>query len=977
MNNIITSSDYQTYKKSNEAIISFIKQNQEKIDLASYLKATDNDRYSTDNPNVFIKHSTTQFPESLKRDIEKCKMGFLLAINHVWISSGSLLCLWNYVEKTEVFRYECNEAVENVDILKFSNHVELVISTSKHIFLHGIDQTNKKKLIIISSTHINSDGVIMSNFTTTDTRRVFMQGSDGHLYELIIISDTNGLSTSCRIHCHTASPILKYTSYFFRSAPKASVKSMVVDNDEKFLFLLLSDSSIHSVNIQGSSYLPIQRYNATNLESIHLISKTESKQINLMAVSSKGERLYFSCKNKTIDLIYTRSYPPLPGSLLFNNLTNELCELSYYNHGVFAAVLVKSEKKYLLFTTANSIRDGNSNPTLVEDVYNELIGKKIWSVIENSSQESLQNSYFKESLKLSESPARQFATLSTSGITHYTKQRSIDYLSDVLNSNDPSAIVNFLHRYGSVETCALSFLLACSSNSSPEAVQFIRNSVDKDEGLLLHFSKIIEDIWNVDIMQRFISKDQFIEAQERLEKLLLLLQSNLSIKAEIIDLVVRTVGGISFVCFIHDREWDKISGILYSTSTSCSFSDLITTEEGAILLREIVLAAIKTSTAGDESNNYTYISSFLDLNCSHLLGESNITYYKGAECLQAAHYHSNNATALNESLDHFKNIIEFIDLDTLQSLCEENYRLKNHNGAIELAYAKLQTENPPTPKTYSIIFATMADAVQNDDQEQNYSKSVVENALQLSNGEQYHYAIYDWLMEKDHKSILTTLDTPLLVKYFKSLCSPSESLICLHKYHDHRKEYRSAMDCLVDLATKIPNITLDTRLTYLRIACDYLTKIDDISAQEKKTLKLTYDEAEVQLSLYYTLLTNDTTKPAAKQLESSLQPADTLLNQFAYKYELHEQALRLLHILEQFDYSYVKKAWTCIIKECKSQEKMKDKFLDLAERIYPSITSFPVYTIYDILKKYHPGHADTLLVQAVPELKDLIIERGA
>lgn len=150
-------------------------------------------------------------------------MGFLSAINHVWISSGSLLCLWNYVEKTEIFRYECSEAVENVDILKFSNQVELVISTSKHIFLHGINQTNKKKLTIISSTHVISDGVIMSNFTTTDTRRVFMQGNDGHIYELIIISDTNGLSTSCRIHCHTASPILRYTSYFFKSVPKGKL----------------------------------------------------------------------------------------------------------------------------------------------------------------------------------------------------------------------------------------------------------------------------------------------------------------------------------------------------------------------------------------------------------------------------------------------------------------------------------------------------------------------------------------------------------------------------------------------------------------------------------------------------------------------------------------------------------------------------------------------------------------------------------
>ncbi|KAI9269501.1 hypothetical protein EDC94DRAFT_371972 [Helicostylum pulchrum] len=523
----------------------------------------------------------------------------------------------------------------------------------------------------------------------------------------------------------------------------------------------------------------------------------------------------------------------------------------------------------------------------------------------------------------------------------------------------------------------MSVLLACSSDSSPQAVQFIRDSVDKDEGLLLHFSRVVEDIWNVDIMQRFIPKDQFVEALGRLEKLLLLLQSNLNIKTEIIDLVVRTVGGISFVCFVHDREWDKISEILYSTSTSCSFSDLVTTEEGAVLSREIILAAIKTSTAGDESNNYTYISSFLDSNCSHLLGESNITFYKGAECLQAAHYHSNNANALNESLGHFKDIIELIDSDSLQLLCEENCRLKNHDGAIELAYAKLQTENPPTSRTYSIIFATIADAVRHDDQEQSYSKSVVENALRLSNGEEYHHAIYDWLMEKDHKSILTTLDTTLLVRYLKSLPSPAMSLTCLQKYHDYREEYRSAMNCLMDLATKIPDITLNERLSCVQKASEYLTKIDDISAQEKTTLDLTYKEAKIQLSLYNTLLANDTTKPAAKQLESSLQSADILLNQFAYKYELHEQALRLLDILEQFDYSYVKKAWTCIIKECKSPEKMKDKILDLAEHLYPSITSFPVYTVHDILKKYYPGHADTFLVHAVPELKDLINERSA
>lgn len=67
---------------------------------------------------------------------------------------------------------------------------------------------------------------------------------------------------------------------------------------------------------------------------------------------------------------------------------------------------------------------------------------------------------------------------------------------------------------------------------------------------------------------------------------------------------------------------------LSSTSTSCSFSDLVTSEEGAILSRELVLATIKASTLGNSSNQYIYISSFLDSNCSHLLGDNNIIYYK-------------------------------------------------------------------------------------------------------------------------------------------------------------------------------------------------------------------------------------------------------------------------------------------------------------------------------------------------------------
>lgn len=137
---------------------------------------------------------------------------------------------------------------------------------------------------------------------------------------------------------------------------------MVVDNKQEFLYYLLTDSSIHSVDIQGSVYLPNERYMGTQLESLHLIPRTESTKVNLMAISNKGERLYFVCKDKKIELVYTRSAPPLPGSLLFNELTNQTCNLSFYNHGVFAAVLNKSKKAYLVMTNANSIQDKDETP---------------------------------------------------------------------------------------------------------------------------------------------------------------------------------------------------------------------------------------------------------------------------------------------------------------------------------------------------------------------------------------------------------------------------------------------------------------------------------------------------------------------------------------------------------------------------------------------------------------------------------------
>jgi hypothetical protein len=137
----------------------------------------------------------------------------------------------------------------------------------------------------------------------------------------------------------------------------------------------------------------------------------------------------------------------------------------------------------------------------VEDAYNQHVEKKIWSVIESSSSASLKNHYLKETLESPESLPRQFSTLSESGITHYTKQHPIDHLAQVVCSNDKASTLKFIDRYGAVEAAALAFSLACSRKQTPQVIDFLRNTVMKDDGLLLYFSRIVESIWTLDIIQ--------------------------------------------------------------------------------------------------------------------------------------------------------------------------------------------------------------------------------------------------------------------------------------------------------------------------------------------------------------------------------------------------------------------------------------------------------------------------------------------
>lgn len=137
----------------------------------------------------------------------------------------------------------------------------------------------------------------------------------------------------------------------------------------------------------------------------------------------------------------------------------------------------------------------------MEDVYSELLGQKVWSINDISSKMALDTHYFAETSVSPEVPSRELCTLSASGITHYVKQRPVDYLSQVISKQDPQRMLAFLKRFGAAESSAIGFLLACSSKTSTNVVNFIHNLRLKEEGLLLYVSRIVKSIWDVDVLQ--------------------------------------------------------------------------------------------------------------------------------------------------------------------------------------------------------------------------------------------------------------------------------------------------------------------------------------------------------------------------------------------------------------------------------------------------------------------------------------------
>ncbi|RCI01323.1 hypothetical protein CU097_015113 [Rhizopus azygosporus] len=936
MNNVITGSVNEAFSCFCDCISQLNEQDKAKLNLDSYFHDTTTISNEYTNNNAFVKGSTTAFPEPLASIIHNplsipYKLGFLLNANRVWLTANKTLYIWNFLETDNIFRYDCHDNIERVEICE--KQKELYVCTRNSLFVHSFSIDTDNRLKILSKADARTSGVVMSNILNTDTGRTFMQGDDGHLYELNIDRDSNGLAVGIKkLSCITEQSYFRYLSLFVKSVPEVPIKKIALNNEEKILYILLKDSTIQAVDIQGNNFVYGHKFKATMVEDIQLVPTSESRIIDLIAIDGKGNRYYLSNKASGIGTVHERLAPPMLGSLLFNQFTNEALQHSFYGSGVFAAIVSKSSNNYLLLTRTALTKTAQTQPVFNEDFYAERLNDTLMIM---ESELNTPGRYIENIVEASGKPQRQLVALNKNGVTFYKEQRLIEQFSALLAKGNPSAIIEFTEKYGVDETLALCLLTSIISPAhNREATSFLYEYPSVDNGLLLYISRLLKDIRTVDILAEDVPLDAFNFVADQLEKLhSFLRQARINISNDLLTYTIRCKEGVHFVQFIYkvclQNEAARKKLVDYAPLT---FEKLVSTEKGAFAAKNVV----------------------------------------GLESLRRAEVELNKKPELEQSLTHFKKIIELISLDQLKELCNKYCALRGNIESMKLVLAKYQLVNSEQKtQIYELIYDTLRSTF---DEPEERLRVILQESLDLLDEEAYHEIIYQWLIDNKQERALVTLTTPHLVQFFTTKLPESVGYHYLFEYYTYRNEYYDAIVALKRLSTVIRNVDLDKRVHYLERACDLMGKSADISNGEKQELLALYKEATIQTKIRNVLQqrhASDSTS-LVQSLNDVLKPAKELYYNIALPQNLYEEALYLMNFMELYDWKYAQLAWERIVKENKDSHALRNKLITMGKDLYPSIASCPVFMLVHILdahcQAYPEEFKDEFVISTLTEV---------
>ncbi|KAI8579508.1 hypothetical protein K450DRAFT_241319 [Umbelopsis ramanniana AG] len=511
-------------------------------DLADLLMSPTSGEYEQPlgaSKQPFMKAVSRPLPDVLSEQLKDmhCRsfMGLFPEIDRAWITFDHRLFLWNYVDGYDFVCYEdqdqvivCVGLVKPKPEMMIDNisHV-LVIATPLEVILLGVSAGRENALpgntLYTTYLSVPSDNVSMTSIHGSSTGRIFMTGSDGHVYEMEYQQNESWFRKRCRLINHTSSSYARYIPTPLNFRPEDPIKAIAIDTARNVLYMLSKKSNLEvvylSVDDKGftraakntevckSAQLmcptsPLLETQNFELVSIHPISERESKKIHLVAVTSTGCRLYFthhrnglrnsfpippSTPPNALELVHVRIPPSQQNGrslgLLGRDTDVANISITLYEDAVFLAAKDDNERCDTLITAApdtgkimlSSQTQASKMPLAEFSNRMELPGKT-WAIAEYLNNTSKLTDFGISELGAHLAmPPRQFLVLGNNGLTSFVKQRPVDTLQQLLIENSSNLMMRekeltaFFQHYGRIEACAMCLEIVCfNSNENGE-----------------------------------------------------------------------------------------------------------------------------------------------------------------------------------------------------------------------------------------------------------------------------------------------------------------------------------------------------------------------------------------------------------------------------------------------------------------------------------------------------------------------------
>eukprot|EP01083_Nonionella_stella_P009338 26940_1 len=352
----------------NNAITECMDKDEQPWDYYEQLQSSQNGKYHY-NSNRLIKLNEIGIPKAISDSINQHKNhyfgGFFESINRAYFAIDSCIYLWDYSNNGG--RWCClnqfNECITALSLVQskrniFIDKIEylLIVATKIEIIVIGIGFTANGEIEAFPTKYkISTDGVEIKKIIcdAEDTKRIFLCCDHGSVYEFEYFYKQNMFGQHIR-KCVKTNISDSFTSKLFKSFVLDTTESghetpiidLMIHNDifySKCLFSLSAKGEINGYAFVGNEQtattkilrynklwnelqLQIQQMTPDNRDGlrslndfamikIFAINKYESRQCQLMGITSNGDRLFFTISQSAtntwhMELSFIRIRPP-------------------------------------------------------------------------------------------------------------------------------------------------------------------------------------------------------------------------------------------------------------------------------------------------------------------------------------------------------------------------------------------------------------------------------------------------------------------------------------------------------------------------------------------------------------------------------------------------------------------------------------------------------------------------------------------